>query len=132
MTEKTHRESKTMHVDDTIMYSEQPGFLLKLIGYKKGTMAFHPTLKGPGLYPTPEAPFQFRDWVAGIIKDWDFENLCTAHFGNKIGGARAQLEDTLKKAEPLFQKISENNKKNPNPPDTYKSQVNNVHGDECG
>ena len=46
-----HPESRTLHVDDTIMYAEKPGFLLKLFGYKDGALAFHPSIKNAGLYP---------------------------------------------------------------------------------
>eukprot|EP01121_Diplochlamys_sp_Union-15-3_P013456 TRINITY_DN4175_c0_g1_i2.p1 TRINITY_DN4175_c0_g1~~TRINITY_DN4175_c0_g1_i2.p1 ORF type:complete len:295 (+),score=44.87 TRINITY_DN4175_c0_g1_i2:132-887(+) len=105
-----HKESHTIHVDDTIMYSEDPGLLLKLVGFKKGTMSFHPSIKGPGLLPHPNAPFEFRDWVRAIINDWDFHNICTAHFGNKIGGAKEQLVHLTKDADDLFQKEHEKRK----------------------
>ena len=129
-----HKESKTIHVDDTIMYSENPGFLLKLAGFRHGTMCFHPSIKGPGLYPTAEAPFQFRDWIKSLLVDWDFENICAAHFANKIGGAKALLEETLNKAEPLFNKLSEKNKKKEsrNPEDHSKPAFSNVSENECG
>src|SRR5207244_2779860 len=54
-----HKMSGTIHVDDTIMYSSNPGFLLRIVGFKEGSMMFHPTIRGPGLLPHPEAPFQF-------------------------------------------------------------------------
>jgi len=126
-----HKESKTIHVDDTITYSENPGFLLKMGGFKHGTLAFHPSIKGPGLLANPEAPFQFRDWVHTIINDWDFENLCAAHTGCKIGGAREQLKDVTEKAEPLFQKLSEK-RKDPKYKGSEETPSNNVKGEECG
>ena len=129
-----HRESRTIHLDDTIMYADNPGLLLKLAGFKHGSMAFHPAIKGPGLYPTPEAPYQFRDWVRSLLTAWDFDNICTAHIGNKIGGAKAQLEETLNKAEPLFHKLSERNKKNGSRhvDDHSQPSVNNIEDHECG
>jgi hypothetical protein len=42
-----HRDSRTIHNDDTILYAQHPGFLLKLFGFKHGTMMFHPSLSGP-------------------------------------------------------------------------------------
>lgn len=64
---------------------------------------------GPGLFPTPEAPMQYRCWVQKMIADWDFDNICTAHTGNKIGGAKQQLQETLDKAGPTLEKIARRN-----------------------
>jgi hypothetical protein len=138
-------------VDDTIMCGNHPGkdkareettvcmlmlfsgFLLKLAGFKHGTMSFHPTIKNVGLHRTPEAPFQFRDWVASILQEWDFDNVCTAHMGNKIGGAKQQLQEILQRAEPLFQKLSESNKKKqPSGTATEGDHQIVVSGNECG
>jgi hypothetical protein len=114
------------------MYSENPGILLKLAGYKHGTMAFHPSIKGPGLHPTPEAPFQFRDWVRDLLNTWEFNNICAAHFANKIGGAKELLNETLIKAEPLFQKLSNKNKNKKKSDDNSTPLIANVSGNECG
>jgi len=127
-----HPESRSIHVDDTIMYSVNPGFLLKLGGFRAGSMCFHTTLKGVGLLPTPEAPFQFRDFIAKILKEWDFDNICTAHFGNKVGGAKQQLADVLKDAEPVFQYISDRNKKKTPTESSSSEESLNVNGNECG
>jgi hypothetical protein len=124
-----HKESKTIHVDDTIMYADNPGFILRLVGYRHGKMSFHTSTTGPGLHPTAEAPLQFRDWVQGLIDNWDFDNICIAHFANKIGGAKALLQETLTRAEPLFQRLSESNK---NKGPIESSPVQNVEGNECG
>jgi len=130
-----HRPSRTLHIDDTLLYSTKPGFLLKIAGFKDGIMAFHPAIKSTGLYPTAEAPFQFRDWMRQILIDWDFDNVCFAHMGNKLGGAKQMVEETLTKAEPLFQKLSDKNRKN-NPtgaiPHHEERESMNVSGDECG
>jgi hypothetical protein len=125
-----HRQSRTIHVDDTIFIADQPGLLLKLAGFKHGTMSFHPTIKGHGLYPTPEAPYQFKAFIGSILNDWDFDNIVAAHTGNKIGGAKEQLRILLESAEPLFAKISDRNKKKQAPLDV--DHAHNVHGNECG
>jgi len=127
-----HPASRTLHIDDTIMYTVNPGFLLKLGGFKHGSMCFHTTLKGAGLLPTPEAPFQFRDFIAKILKEWDFDNICTAHFGNKVGGAKQQLTDILTNAEPVFQAISDRNRKKTPTTESGSEESLNVNGNECG
>lgn len=129
-----HPASRTLHVDDTIMYAEKPGFLLRLFGFKGGAMAFHPSIKSAGLHPTAEAPYLFRDWMRNVLRDWPFENICCAHLGVKVGGANADVATLLNNAEPIFAKLSERNrKKNPSgglPPGNHPNM--NVSGDECG
>jgi len=128
-----HRASGTIHVDDTIMYSPHPGFLLKLGGFRDDSMIFHVSMKNVGLLPHPNAPFEFRDFVAGILKDWEFDNICTAHMGNKVGGAKVQLEKLLKDSEPYFAKLAEKRKNNPNSQEEDKDTSSyNVSGCECG
>jgi len=108
-----HPRSKTMHVDDTIMYyknvSGVTGLITKIVGVS-GSIGFHPSLKGVGLHPTSEAPYQFKEFCEKVLSDWEFENICTAHLGNKIGGAHALLTAALEEAQPTFDKISEKNK----------------------
>lgn len=106
-----HRASKSLHVDDTICYFEDPGCLLSLVGGKKGAMKFHVSLTKTGLLPTPEAPYDFKNWMQRVIDDWDFDTICTAHSGNKIQGAKAQLQETLDRAESVFAQISDKNKR---------------------
>lgn len=129
-----HPASRTVHVDDTIMYAEKPGFLLRLFGYKEGAMAFHPSIKGPGLHPTAEAPYLFRDWMRKLLNDWRFDNICCAHLGVKMGGAHADVATLLNNADSLFAKLSEKNrKKNPDGALPEGNHPNlNVSGDECG
>jgi hypothetical protein len=128
-----HKESRTMHVDDTIFYAQDPGFLLSLGGFKKGSMQFHPSIKGPGLLPNPESPYQFRDFVASVIKDWDFDCIVTAHAGIKATGAKAQLQETLNAAEPLFKELSEKKHKQ-GPVDLPTAEEDSVLSkqSECG
>lgn len=125
-----HRDSKTLHVDDTLMYGEDPGMLLRLFGLKAGSTMFHPSIKDHGLYPTVEAPFEFRDWMNKLLKDWDFDNLCTAHIGVKAGGVHAAVEELVKNSEKFFEDLSERNKKKI-PPSVGK-QSDWVKGTECG
>lgn len=126
-----HADSRIIHVDDTIFIAHQPGFLLKIAGYRHGDMSFHPTIKSHGLFPTPEAPYQFRDFIAGILKDWDFDSVCAAHMGNRIGGAKAQLQTLLDQAAPLFDRLSERNKKKGGLPPHDGEHAHNVSGNEC-
>ncbi|KAL0483816.1 hypothetical protein AKO1_014030 [Acrasis kona] len=125
-----HRPSKTIHIDDTVMFAEAPGFLMRLFGFKKGTMAFHPSIKGPGLLPHPDSPFVFRDWVNKVIQDWDFENIVTAHVGNKIGGAKALLKETVDAAEPMFRDLHEQKKKKPSQ-DDWESPIKSSNDQNC-
>lgn len=105
-----HRASKAIHVDDTVCYFEDPGCILSCIGAKQGSMKFHTSLTSVGLLPTPEAPYDFKNWMQKVIDDWDFDIICTAHTGNKIQGAKAQLQQTLDQTESTFARISERNK----------------------
>lgn len=79
---------------------------------KKETLIFHPAIANDGLYPTAEAPLLFRDWMKQMLNDWDFDNLCTAHVGRKVGNAHAAVEELVNNSEKLFLELSERNKKN--------------------
>jgi hypothetical protein len=100
-----HKPSKTIHVDDTVNYFYQPDALMKMAGKKHDLMEFHMCMSGPGLYSRPDAPAIFKKWIEAILNDWDFENMCCAHTGNKIGGAKPALREALKNAEPIFKKL---------------------------
>jgi len=108
-----HAKSKTIHQNDTILIgSKNASFFAQIgAGMKEGRMKFHVELEGCGLHPTPEAPFQFSQFIAGVIRDWDFDNICAAHCGNWIGGAKEALRRTLAAAMPRLEKLSERNKK---------------------
>jgi len=93
-------------------------------------MSFHPSIKGPGLLPHPDSPFVFRDWVKKVIEDWDFDNIVAAHVGMKIGGAKAQLKETLEAAEPLFQKLHEE-KKNASTKEEWQSPIKSSNDQNC-
>uniref|UniRef100_A0A914QGM5 Uncharacterized protein n=1 Tax=Panagrolaimus davidi TaxID=227884 RepID=A0A914QGM5_9BILA len=115
------------------MYTEDPGWILRLIGYKRGTLFFHPSIDSDGLHPTAAAPYLFRDWMKNMLNDWKFDNICTAHIGVKIGGAHEAVTTLLEKTEPVFAKLSEENKKkNPDGilPDGMHPNTN-VKDDKC-
>jgi hypothetical protein len=99
-----HAPSKTIHIDDTVMYFDHPGCILRCAGITHGKMQFW-DLKA-GLQTTKEAPSEFRSFIQGIIDDWDFDNIAAAHSGNKIGGAKAQLRETLNSSSKQLDNLS--------------------------
>ena len=142
------KESRMLHVDDTVNYykKEHVGVLLRLVGVKDGELGFHPSMKGPGLLPTVEAPAQFKCWVEHIIADWDFGSICCAHRDVLIGGAKQKLQMALDDAQPLLESLAEKNRKKE---ESGKGEASgskgateskeeeeiskmNVHGCECG
>jgi len=104
-------------------------------------MEFHDSIKGPALYPKPESPALFKAWVESIIKDWDFDNMCCAHIGNKIGNAKQSLQETLTNSQPLLDKLAARFKQEQEASQSEDDQdvkdakdcANyNVEGAECG
>lgn len=100
-----HRDSKTLHVDDTLIYVENLTWPINIL-LQPGTLIFHPSIF-IGLYPNAEAPLQFLDWMKQILKDWELENLCTAHIGAKVGNAHMAVQELVTNSETLFQGLSE-------------------------
>lgn len=129
-----HQPSRTLHVDDTINYTDKFRSILKVFGFRHGLMMFHTSIKGAGLHPTSEAPFIFRDWMINILHDWAFENICCAHLGFKIGDAHMAVTALVDKTAPLFTKLSRRNRQT-NPlgrlPTDYHANED-LTGDECG
>jgi len=41
-------------------------------------------------------------YMRQLCEEWDFDNICTAHNGNCIGGAKQKLLQTLRKAVSLY------------------------------
>jgi len=71
-----HKASKTIHVDDTLMYFPLPG-LLGLI--KSPQVSLHMTLS-KALQQRPGAVEDFRSWVKQLAISWhDSKVLCAAH-----------------------------------------------------
>ena len=48
-----------------------------MFGFGNFTMHFHPSIKGPGLYPTEAAPLDFILWFRQVSED-------KAHFSNRL------------------------------------------------
>lgn len=72
-----HMASKTIHVDDTLMYVRPPVF--KRWFELPAALSFHPTLV-KALQPRKGAAQEFRQWAKDLIKQWHYaENLCAAH-----------------------------------------------------
>jgi hypothetical protein len=72
-----HRASKTIHVDDTLMYIRLP-LLMRFFGLTDA-MSFHPTL-AKVLEKREGAADEFSQWAEKLAERWfDAENLCAAH-----------------------------------------------------
>jgi hypothetical protein len=98
-----HRDSRTIHVDDTLMYIVLPR-LLRLLGLRD-SVAFHPTL-AMALEKRPGAAAEFRAWAGEIIEQWGAaENLCAAHSGvlsaknNRGNSIRERMCRALRRSE---------------------------------
>jgi len=104
-----HRESQTLHVDDTLMYIRLP-LLLRFFGLPD-SFSFHPTL-AKVLEKREGAAQDFRDWVNELADNWkDTRTLCAAHTATLVTGegdmpihdrihaALEKVEDTLKAHE---------------------------------
>lgn len=101
-----HRDSYTIHVDDTFMYIQLP-FMLRLVGIKD-SLGFHPTLSS-ALEKRTGAAADFRAWARTLIDDWeDAENLCAAHTGpllacdNRGLSIPGRLKKALRRCEPAL------------------------------
>jgi hypothetical protein len=101
-----HVASKTVFVDDTIMYLSNPGWVIRSLLGKNGDMLLHSSTYKNGLLPTPVAPLQFLAWLRKLIVDWDFDNMCTAHCGNKIGAAKEQLSLLVEASAPRLEALA--------------------------
>ena len=72
-----HPESKTIHVDDTLMYIRLP-MLMRFFGLPDA-VSFHLTL-AKVLEKRPGAVGDFRGWANELADNWQAaENLCAAH-----------------------------------------------------
>lgn len=90
-----HRASKTLHVDDTLMYMRPP------IGVFSPGVRFHPTLK-QALEKRAGAAGEFQTWAENLIAEWgDAETLCAAHDAALRTGKplRPRLQTALTHAE---------------------------------
>lgn len=72
-----HRASRTIHVDDTLMFVRLP-LPMRVLGFRD-ILLFHPTLR-QALEKRKGAGQDFRDWAKELAEGWgDAENLCAAH-----------------------------------------------------
>jgi hypothetical protein len=108
-----HQNSRTIHVDDTLMYIRLP-LLMRFFGLTDA-MSFHPTLSRV-LQKREGAADDFRQWVEELATRWqDAENLCAAHTAalimedesktsihNRILKALSKVDSTLKSHERKF------------------------------
>ena len=92
-----HKDSKTIHDDDTLMYfdPDHVSCCVSMLGARKNLLQFHLTLTSGGLKKGPGSMQAFKEWVQKLIVDWDFDNICTAHYGVVKGGARKMLSETI-------------------------------------
>lgn len=82
-----HRASRTIHVDDTLMYIRFPT-PLRVLGIAD-SLSFHPTLS-QALERRKGAARDFRDWAEEIAERWRAsENLCAAHLAALTAQANA-------------------------------------------
>ena len=107
-----HRASKTIHVDDTLMYIRFPK-VARLLG-KRDTLSFHLTL-GQALQKRAGAAAEFRSWAEQLTERWSSaENLCAAHTAtllaskNQGDSIHARLRQALDK---VSAKLSAHEKK---------------------
>ncbi len=93
-----HRGSRTIHVDDTVMYLTLPR-PFRLVGLRD-SVGFHPTLS-LALEKRPGAAAEFRAWAEEFIEAWaDARNLCAAHSGVLLAADNrgASIHDRLRQA----------------------------------
>ena len=103
-----HKESRTIHDDDTLMYFDPCNLscCLRLAGATPGKLYFHPSLATGGLHKFQESSAFFKAWVLKLINDWDFVNICTAHNGILMGNGKKLLRQTLRRYENKFRRMS--------------------------
>ncbi|MBT8493003.1 MAG: DUF4336 domain-containing protein [Deltaproteobacteria bacterium] len=92
-----HPASKTLHVDDTVIYAPMP---LGVRLLKRDITRFHPTL-AKVLEPGPEAADEFHAWACELIERCEsIDNLCAAHTGALLGrdNRGASVADRLRVA----------------------------------
>lgn len=108
-----HRHSRTIHVDDTLMYIRLP-LLMRFFGLTDA-MSFHPTLSKV-LEKCEGAVDDFSQWAEELAEQWqDAENLCAAHTAaliaeddsetsihDRILKALSKVQSTLKSHERKF------------------------------
>jgi len=98
-----HRESRILHVDDTLMFLDLPSLVEKLLPGPR--LRFHPKL-AEGLEKRPGSANDYIAWAKDLAQDWaDTTIACVAHngifrlsgetFAEAIEEALEQASDTL-------------------------------------
>lgn len=98
-----HRESRIVHVDDTLMFLDLPSLVQKLVPGPR--LRFHPKLAN-ALEKRSGAADDYIAWAKQLARDWsDTEMVCVAHngifrlsgetFSEAIDEALEQADDTL-------------------------------------
>jgi hypothetical protein len=93
-----HRDSQTIHVDDTLMYIRLP-LLMRFFGLTDA-MSFHPTL-AKVLQKRAGAAHDFTQWAQDLAENWNgAENLCAAHTATLTGqqNSTSSISDRILKA----------------------------------
>lgn len=97
-----HRASKTIHVDDSLMFIRLPR-LVRRFG-----LTFHPTLV-KALHKRAGAAQEFRSWAVQVTEAWcDAENLCAAHAAtltardNQGPSIHVRMRSALEQVDPML------------------------------
>ncbi|WP_372783466.1 hypothetical protein [Litorivivens sp.] len=97
-----HKASRTLHVDDTLMYIPLPGIVGKV---RKPKVSFHLTL-AKTLEKRAGACADFRRWATQLAEQWhDAQHLCAAHSATLLDGGATpgsiakQILEALSRAE---------------------------------
>lgn len=91
-----HPSSRTIHVDDTLMYIRLP-LLMRFFGLPDA-LSFHPTLSKV-LEKREGAVQDFRDWFSELVENWQsVENLCAAHTTYLVAQKELSIHARLLKA----------------------------------
>ena len=91
-----HPSSRTIHVDDTLMYIRLP-LLMRFFGLPDA-LSFHPTL-AKVLEKREGAVEDFRNWFGELVENWQsVENLCAAHTTSLIAQKDLSIHGRMLKA----------------------------------
>ena len=91
-----HPSSRTIHVDDTLMYIRLP-LLMRFFGLPDA-LSFHPTL-AKVLEKREGAVQDFRNWFGELAENWQsVENLCAAHTTSLIAQKELSIHGRMLKA----------------------------------
>ncbi|KAJ3017879.1 UNVERIFIED_CONTAM: hypothetical protein HDU68_011433 [Siphonaria sp. JEL0065] len=103
-----HRASRFLIGDDTFEAVKGMNAMTSFAtGLKNGDVRFHPAFPSENVFlKTPEAPKQCYEWFQTILRDWDFDNLVSAHNGVMIGGFKEKLRAAVERAKPGIQSIA--------------------------